>query len=195
MRSYLPAVLLCGFEYMGCYGFDSLTLIAIVAFNLGFISALMDSLQRRGIGKTPLHPPHTPDNFLLSVHPSRPPALHFYAKRRAADPDTVSASALRRNSATAVVLDPATLSTLRTVNPADEGVDGEIDVGSRGDSGAVGVVRGVSTDTLGAAEDERDVRREELDQVVYYYDVATIWIRPVDVKVKAQRCCDVLRTF
>lgn len=33
---------------------------------------------------------------------------------------------------------------------------------------------------VGGRERERE---EQLDQVVYYYDVATIWIRPVDLKV------------
>lgn len=34
--------------------------------------------------------------------------------------------------------------------------------------------------------ERREGRREseEVEQVVYYYDVATIWVRPVDVKVR-----------
>lgn len=32
-------------------------------------------------------------------------------------------------------------------------------------------------------EDEEKGQREDLDQVVHYYDVATAWIRPVDIKV------------
>lgn len=33
------------------------------------------------------------------------------------------------------------------------------------------------------AVEVEDEEREELDQVVYYYDVATVWIRPIDFKV------------
>ncbi|CAN0288943.1 unnamed protein product, partial [Laminaria digitata] len=33
-------------------------------------------------------------------------------------------------------------------------------------------------------EDSGGRHREEQEQVVYYYDVATIWIRPVDLKVE-----------
>lgn len=58
------------------------------------------------------------------------------------------------------------------VNPAGD-AGGKIEVGDR----RVGMPR------VGW-EDEEERQREDLDQVVYYYDVATAWIRPVDIKVR-----------
>ena len=108
-------------------------------------------------------PPVPPLPFLYILY-TRPPALHFYAKRRAADPDTTSTPTTKRPSARLSV--------------------SNLPVAAEGDGGSGGGGGGVA---VGAGEDSGGGYREEQEQSVYYYDVATIWIRPVDLKVGRRR--------
>lgn len=103
----------------------------------------------------------------------RPPALHFFAKRRASDSSHAaggSAGAAKRPS----------LST-----PGQRTSFSKLGEEGGGSPGGGGEEAGGAVNGVGGAEDigGGGSREEELDMVVYYYDVATIWIRPVDLKV------------
>ena len=104
----------------------------------------------------------------------RPPALHFFAKRRAADPNVTSPAAKTREAARS--------NTPKTA--AGDGAGGDLS----SPAGGIDAVGG-----RGAGEDggqEREEREEQdIDQVVYYYDVATVWVRPVDLKVSSTVLC------
>lgn len=117
--------------------------------------------KRTKPNRTPTHDGSQSLNREICFLSHRPPALHFYAKRRASDRN--ASAATNRASITAVA-DPAAAYNMIT-GAADGGAGSG--VGSRGD----------------VVEEAQEERREDLDQVVYYYDVATAWIRPFDLKV------------
>lgn len=104
----------------------------------------------------------------------RPPALHFFAKRRAADAYTSGAGAAGAAAAKRASFTDGQRERVAKTPRAkgDESVVGEASSGGGG-----------SDDGGGGAGEEQQQQSEELDMVVYYYDVATFWIRPVDLKV------------
>lgn len=128
-------------------------------------------------------------SWLTTVSEIRPPALHFFAKRRAADRDSKPVSSSTPAKRTSLSLrGPTRLSTTSGVSegPAD-GVGGGSDDHADGRT-APAWDKGEDEDREGG---DGESTREELDQVVYYYDVATFWVRPVDIKVRVRgSCCE-----
>lgn len=115
----------------------------------------------------------------------RPPALHFFAKRRAADSPNTAGSA---SSGGAGAGGCAKLVSLTTANQRAEGGESPaagVEGSGEGGGGGEGTSAGeVGTSWRGQGQQQQ---QQELDMVVYYYDVATIWIRPVDLKVTTTR--------
>lgn len=108
----------------------------------------------------------------------RPPALHFFAKRRASD--SSSHAAVGSVSSAASGAAAAKRASLTTEQRASFSRPGEEGGGSAAGGGEEAT--GGGNGTRGAGEVGVS-QQEELDMVVYYYDVTTIWIRPVDLKV------------
>lgn len=101
----------------------------------------------------------------------RPPALHFFAKRRASDwshTAVAATAAAKRDS-------------VSSGHRASFSKTGQQGGGGGAPSASGGDETGVDGDEAGGPS-----RQEELDMVVYYYDVATFWVRPVDLKVRGR---------
>lgn len=118
----------------------------------------------------------------------RPPALHFFAKRRAADSPNTAGSA-SSGGAGGVAGGGAKRVSLTAANERAEGgespaagVEGSGEGGGGGEGASAGEVG-----TPWRGQGQQQQQQQELDMVVYYYDVATIWIRPVDLKVTTTR--------
>lgn len=71
---------------------------------------------------------------------------------------------------------------------ASAAVEGSKTTGGKGGDNPASPPRRVETEELQEDQEDEGVEREELDQVVYYYDVATVWVRPVDLKVCPRVC-------
>lgn len=109
----------------------------------------------------------------------RPPALHFFAKRRASDSShTAGGSATAASGGGAAAVRRASATTAKRTSVSKPGEEGGGSPPGGGVEEAGGAVGGV-----GEAGEVGVSRQEELDMLVYYYDVTTIWIRPVDLKV------------
>lgn len=108
----------------------------------------------------------------------RPPALHFFAKRRASDSShTAGGGSATAASGGAPAAAAAAAAKRASLSAGPQGGGSSPRGGGEGAGGAVDGVGGAGG--VGGLSSQE----EELDMVVYYYDVTTIWIRPVDLKV------------
>lgn len=111
----------------------------------------------------------------------RPPALHFFAKRRAADPDATSRAAMKRQP-------PRSNGFSDPVATASVAAGGSNTSGEKSCDNRAPASRRGETKELQEDQEDEGVEHEDMDKVVYYYDVATVWVRPVDLKVCVCMC-------